>query len=176
MDMMTNKDIFLDSVTKNDLQTIESWFHDEQFLKYYHYEVIRENSYKDLKKVYLNAEKRNYYPYAIRIKGSSQIIGLTEIFDISKKNQIAWVSVGLGDDKHKGLGYGRKAMEMTIDKAFYELNLRKLQLTVIGYNERAIRLYERLGFTKEGTFRKFVMYDGQEYDLYLYGMLKDEWK
>jgi RimJ/RimL family protein N-acetyltransferase len=60
--------------------------------------------------------------------------------------------------------------------AFDELNLHRLQLTVIDYNPRAIAMYERLGFVREGNYREFGERDGARYDLFLYGLLRPEWR
>jgi RimJ/RimL family protein N-acetyltransferase len=57
-----------------------------------------------------------------------------------------------------------------------ELNLHRVQLTVFSYNERAIALYEKLGFQREGVYREFIQRDGRRYDMYLYGLLRREWK
>ncbi len=54
--------------------------------------------------------------------------------------------------------------------------LRRVQLTVFSYNERAIALYEKLGFRREGAFREFLQRDGKQYDMYLYGLLRREWE
>jgi RimJ/RimL family protein N-acetyltransferase len=67
-------------------------------------------------------------------------------------------------------------MRLLLHFAFGELNLRRVQLTVFSYNAAAIRLYEKLGFRREGAFREFVQRDGQLYDLYLYGLLRREWE
>ena len=57
-------------------------------------------------------------------------------------------------------------MRLALRFAFHELNLHRLQLTVFGYNEAAIRLYERLGFTREGHVpRIHLLRDGQRYDM-----------
>ena len=53
---------------------------------------------------------------------------------------------------------------------------QSLQLMVVDYNESAIRLYEKLGFHLEGTFRQFGLRDGRRYDQHLYGLLREEWK
>ncbi len=60
--------------------------------------------------------------------------------------------------------------------AFDEVNLRRLSLTVFAYNTRAIRLYEGMGFVREGTFREFLVRDGQPHDMLLYGLLEREWR
>jgi RimJ/RimL family protein N-acetyltransferase len=49
-------------------------------------------------------------------------------------------------------------------------------LTVFSYNDWAIRLYEKLGFQREGVFREFLQRDGQVYDMLLYGLLRREWE
>jgi RimJ/RimL family protein N-acetyltransferase len=67
-------------------------------------------------------------------------------------------------------------MRLLLQFAFGELNLRRVQLTVFSYNTAAIRLYEKLCFQREGTFREFLQRDGQLYDMYLYGLLRREWE
>jgi RimJ/RimL family protein N-acetyltransferase len=67
-------------------------------------------------------------------------------------------------------------MEKVITFAFQELNLHRLQLSVFSYNQKAISLYERLGFKKEGTYREFLERDSKRFDMFLYGLLRHEWK
>jgi RimJ/RimL family protein N-acetyltransferase len=54
--------------------------------------------------------------------------------------------------------------------------MHRLNLTVFSYNTRAIRLYERLGFVKEGVQREFLQRDGQRHDMIFYGLLASEWQ
>ena len=68
------------------------------------------------------------------------------------------------------------ALRLLLRFAFDELNLYRVQLTVFSYNPRAIRLYEKLGFRHEGTFREFVQRDGARHDMLLYGLLRQEWE
>jgi len=66
-------------------------------------------------------------------------------------------------------------MTLLLDYAFGELNLHRVQLTVFEYNERAIALYEKLGFRREGVYREFMQREGRRYGMYLYGLLHSEW-
>jgi RimJ/RimL family protein N-acetyltransferase len=66
-------------------------------------------------------------------------------------------------------------MGLALDFAFQELNLHRIQLTVYSYNERAMRMYEKLGFQREGVYREFLLRDGQHHDMLLYGILNHEW-
>jgi RimJ/RimL family protein N-acetyltransferase len=47
---------------------------------------------------------------------------------------------------------------------------------VFSYNDRAIALYEKLGFQREGVYREFLQRDGERHDMYLYGLLHREWQ
>ncbi len=59
--------------------------------------------------------------------------------------------------------------------AFDELGLHRLTATVFSYNPRSIALLEKLGFRREGTFREFLLRDGERHDMLLYGLLRREW-
>ena len=74
------------------------------------------------------------------------------------------------------MGYGKEAFKLTIEFGFEELNFHRIYLTVLEYNEPAIKLYEKLGFKREGVYREFIHRDGKRYDMYLYGILRPEWE
>jgi RimJ/RimL family protein N-acetyltransferase len=53
-----------------------------------------------------------------------------------------------------------------LEKWAAERQLYRLELTVMTHNERAIRLYRRLGFEIEGTKRDSLWVDGSYVDEY----------
>lgn len=67
-------------------------------------------------------------------------------------------------DKWAGKGVGTALMEAAIELADKWLNLARLELTVYTDNERALRLYKKLGFEIEGTHRKYAFRDGAYVD------------
>ncbi|MDZ4763996.1 MAG: GNAT family protein [Chloroflexota bacterium] len=115
------------------------------------------------------------YPFAVRPHDSDEMIGYADIDAVSWTHRHAWVSIAIGDPRYRGLGYGREVMTLVIDYAFRELNLHRLQLTVFSYNAPAIRLYERIGFVREGVHREALLRDGERHDMLLYGLLSREW-
>lgn len=63
-----------------------------------------------------------------------------------------------------GRGVGRALMEAIVDMADNWLQLRRTELLVWSTNDRAIALYESLGFEHEGTLRDYVFTDGTYVD------------
>ena len=54
--------------------------------------------------------------------------------------------------------------------------VKDVDLVACNYNDRAIVVYERLGFQREGIYREALHRDGVRYDMYLYGLLRREWE
>jgi len=117
----------------------------------------------------------NGFLFAIRPLGGDELLGYTELEGIQWPHEHAWLSIAIGDPARQGQGYGTEAIGLALQFAFQELNLHRVQLTVFSYNQRAIALYEKLGFRREGTYREHIQRDGARYDMYLYGMLRPEW-
>ncbi|RIW37339.1 GNAT family N-acetyltransferase [Bacillus salacetis] len=74
-----------------------------------------------------------------------------------------------------GYGIGRNLLQQSLDWADSE-KISKVILSVLETNQKAIRLYEKLGFVKEGLLKrdKFLS-DGNYYDTILMGRHR-EWK
>ncbi|MBW4486398.1 MAG: GNAT family N-acetyltransferase [Trichocoleus desertorum ATA4-8-CV12] len=114
-------------------------------------------------------------PAAPVVTTDDTLLGYVELDGILWNHQVSWISIAIGEE-HWGQGYGSAAMQLALTFAFEELNLHRIQLTVFSYNDRAIALYEKLGFQREGVYREFVHRSGDRYDMYLYGLLRPEWK
>ncbi len=70
---------------------------------------------------------------------------------------------------HRGRGLGEALMRAGIDWA-REVGVRKLKLGVFATNERAIRLYRRLGFVEEARLRGEVVLQGEPVDELLFAL------
>ena len=114
--------------------------------------------------------------FAIRLVEKEEIIGTIALDDIEWPNRTAGLGIWSGTSDNWGKGYGTEATNLLIAYAFNELNLFRLQLTVFDFNLRAISLYEKLSFKREGTFRQFMERDGKRHDMHLYGLLRHEWE
>ncbi len=174
--MSENKNLYLTKIEKNDFKYIYEWFSDMEFLKFYDYLPPVPQSKEEVDKTFAYYEKNEESEvFAIKLSDSGQIIGIAGFDDIVKENKVATLFIGIGNSNSRGRGYGREALHLLLDHGFNKSGFYRIQLKVLEFNHRAIALYEKAGFKKEGTFREFVLRDGKRYDLYLYGLLKREW-
>lgn len=74
----------------------------------------------------------------------------------------------------RGSGLALKATNELLRRAFEEWEMERVYLNVIDENKRAIRFYEKAGFSYEGTFRKHLRIKGELVDLKWYSMLKSD--
>lgn len=103
-----------------------------------------------------------------------RLIGSCSYHQLDWKNSRCMVGWQIGDPEMRGKGYGTDLIETLLSVCFTVLGLRKVSLCVFEFNEAA-RLYERLGFTLEGVFRKEVFARGKWWDERRYGMFRTEW-
>ncbi len=99
--------------------------------------------------------------------------GTISLKDISLNNKSAEYAISLRRTSW-GKGLAKAASLELLKKAFNEYGLHRVYLTVFADNERAIHLYEKCGFKKEGQLRKHIYRDGKYVDWCLYGILSEE--
>jgi putative acetyltransferase len=63
-------------------------------------------------------------------------------------------------DAYQGRGAGSALLAALLELTDRWLNLRRIELTVYADNSRAISLYERQGFVREGLHKDFAFRDG----------------
>lgn len=105
-----------------------------------------------------------------------QPVGDIAIQDIDTMNRNANIRIAINNDKHQGKGYGTEALQLMLDYGFGILNLHRIELNVFSYNERAVHVYEKMGFKREGVQREALYYDHQYHDSILMSILEDEYR
>ena len=78
--------------------------------------------------------------------------------------------------EHRRRGYATEAVQIVLKYYFEELRYQKCLVTVHSNNAASVALHEKLGFAREGTLRRMVYTGGRFFDLYHYGLLKEEWE
>lgn len=98
-------------------------------------------------------------------RATGNLVGCVYLRDIDRNTGSGELHVFIGDPGVRGRGLGEAACRAMIQHAFEKLGLQRVHLMVLPENERAIRLYERLGFTRDGVHPAAVVKDGVSRDL-----------
>ena len=115
------------------------------------------------------------YFFSIRTLAEDKLIGELGLDVVNWSGRDAFVGLGIGETEYWSKGYGTDVMNVLLRFAFIEINLRRVTLTVFGYNPRAIRSYEKAGFRHEGHLRDFLNREGRRWDEIYMGILREEW-
>lgn len=88
----------------------------------------------------------------------------------------AFIQIYIGEPRSKGRGIGFSSMNAVLRYGFEKMKINRIWLKVFSDNERAICLYEKLGFSLEGYERE-SHFNGRTFkDQLIYSILYREWK
>ncbi|MEW6286782.1 MAG: GNAT family protein [Chloroflexota bacterium] len=165
---------------EKDPQVESKWTHDSDFMRLYDIEPARPLSPAMVKKKYEKLEKeieesKNLFYFAIRAREDDRLIGKAIISRIEWSNGNGWIELGIGSADDRRKGYGAQALQMLLRFAFAELNLYRVTARVQEYNQAAIALLKKFGFSEEVRRRQALERDDRRWDLLVFGLLKDEW-
>lgn len=163
---MVKEDAELYHTWRNDMEVMSST---NPFLDLYPFEKTKEFVDhviigSDSSKSYIMLEKKDEAP-----------IGITSLINIDYKNRNAECIIDIGKKGCWGKGYGSEALKLLLDYAFYEMNLHRVSLKVFSFNQRAIHLYQKMGFQHEGNSRQGLFREGEWHDIIHMGILQNEY-
>ncbi len=101
-------------------------------------------------------------------------IGCTSFVRIDWIGRMATFYIAIADKENWSKGYGTEATKLMVDYAFETLNMNRIQLHVSAENDRAVRVYEKTGFVKEGKLKQAMFFNNRYIDFYLMAVIKDD--
>ncbi len=116
------------------------------------------------------------FEFLIHTLEDDQPIGFVALHSIEWNNRCGLVAIGIGEPGCRRKGFAKEALGILLRYAFCELNLNRVGLDVIAYNTPALKLYESVGFQREGAMRSAVLRDGEVFDRVIMGILQTEWE
>ena len=93
------------------------------------------------------------------IEHEGRPIGQANYRDLQPKGKSAEVGIGIGEPRLWGRGLGREALGLLVRHLVDDLEVHRVTLSVLAYNDRAIASYKAAGFEVEGIERDGVMTD-----------------
>ena len=165
----------LREIERKDLQTINKWRNDPELIELLGAPFRYINLDVDIKwyEAYMS-NRENAVRCAITEDDNDAILGLVSLVSINYMNQSAEFHIMIGDTQNQCRGLGTFAVREMLSHAFNNLNLQRVELTVLEDNTRARHLYEKCGFVYEGRKRKAKYKNGKFVDMLIYSILKPE--
>ncbi|ADL52938.1 GNAT family N-acetyltransferase [Clostridium cellulovorans] len=119
---------------------------------------------------------RSRIDFLIFSKESNKAVGEVVINDIYRNNRSANMRIIIYRKEEFNKGYGSESIILALNYGFGMLNLHRIELEAFVFNERAIHVYEKIGFKKEGIKRDGWFYNHKYYDMITMSILEDEFR
>jgi RimJ/RimL family protein N-acetyltransferase len=121
-------------------------------------------------------ERLGRHPHAWIVEVEGRLLGEIRLDNVDRHDRRASLAIGLFDPALLGRGYGSEAVRLVLAYAFTELALHRVSARVLADNARAIRCYEKCGFTIEGCERQAALVAGEWHDDLIMGILEADWR
>jgi RimJ/RimL family protein N-acetyltransferase len=105
------------------------------------------------------------------------LVGSANLVDINWKDNNAFHGMMLGDPAMRGKGVGVDVIMATMRYAFDELHLKRLDGSMIAYNEASLAVYcGKCGWKEEGRQRDWYFRRGRYWDRILVGVTSEDYR
>ena len=167
--MLEGKLVNLRVVEKEDLPLLSEWFNSPEFAGRYN-PLDAQESQTDIEKRHekLGSEKA----WFLVLKKDGSRIGYFGMGLVGPYWEIGYVLIS----SERGRGYCTEAVQLAVDYVFMSRDLVRIQATTHIENVASQKVLEKAGFQKEGRIRRGMFAWGSWADLYLYSILREEWK
>lgn len=141
-------------LNRADLDELVKLYHDELFIKGYGEIDNQMKAKQQLESWYEQSiETLEEYYFSIWRDVDQEWIGFVSLTDFNEDKSEAWISIGI-KPTWWGKGIGTKVLKTFIADCFFKWRLKTLRLSVFSTNDRALRVYEKVGFQVEMIYRK----------------------
>jgi Acetyltransferases, including N-acetylases of ribosomal proteins len=114
---------------------------------------------------------RGEYQFAVE-NNEGELVGRCGILRVDWKNALAELGIMIGME-NRSRGYGTDAMQVLCRFCFEEMNLHKIKLSVLAFNEPALKCYEKCGFKREGLLKNEIFRQGKYHDVVVLGQIRE---
>lgn len=179
--MEKGRKIVLRPLEQQDAEIMQKWYVDKDFrLAYNEYASVDLASIKkeiaSQNGVSLQDPRTEKLIYLVQRKNDLRPIGLAGLRHIDRQNGNTELVLGIGEKDMRLAGYGVDILIVLLDLVFYRLGLEKAYLNIYDNHDLGLRSAVSFGFITEGKMRKQVFVEGQYIDLWILGLLKEEYE
>lgn len=163
--MIKGKNIYLRPILKTDIDLLNKWKNDEDTFKYLGggfqpVSVDQQVEWLD-SLIDLTGDTKRF----IIATYDNVAIGMIGLYSVNWIHRVCEIGVYLGEKDAKGHGYGKESVQLIEQYAKNYMNIRKIKLKVVLYNEVALNMWHDLGYDLVGKLSKERYINGFYHDL-----------
>lgn len=123
-----------------------------------------------------DAQPEHYGNFVLEVEwhGSTWRAGQMAFSIVNERSRIAQLYGVMLHPDFRGRGLAAEATRLFARYLLDDLDFHRVQLEVYGFNDRAIRHFERSGFTKEGVKRQAYRRHDEWVDGVLFGLVQED--
>lgn len=176
--MLIGEKILLRPVEFNDVEKFYKWRNDLQLKKLamMHPFPVTLESEKEWIEGISKKKDNQLIIFSICEKVSNNFIGFVKLFNINWIHRHCYFGIVIGEDSTRSKGYGYESLKLISEYAFDVLDIRKILLEVVEFNESAVRLYRKFGFIEEGKLKKQFYFDGDWHNVLIMSLFKKNYE
>ena len=152
---------------ETDIPKKVEWINNRENNQYLHYDIPLTFE----KTLRWFREKDNTKRLDCTIEYGGVPVGVIGLLSIDRTNNTAEFYVSMGETAYKKRGIATQASRIILDYAFNGLGLHKVYLNTDGENVAAHRLFEKVGFIREGYFVEDMIHRGKYIDRIRYAVV-----
>ncbi len=165
---------YIRTIEKNDIPLTQKWINDPDISEIMGYlPVMSLENQLDWFDNIKNDKSR--FIFAICLNENHEHVGNVGLGNINYISRHAMMNIFIYDHKYRGKGIGYEASKLILDFAFKRINLNKVYLQTSERFERAINMYKKIGFTRDGVLRQHYYSNGRYEDKIIFSILKEEY-
>jgi len=120
-------------------------------------------------------KRPNECVWVITEASDRKCVGHVGLYEIDNRVRKAEFAICIGEKTLWGKGLGARCTKAVLDYGFRQLNLHRIDLSLLETNSRALCLYEKIGFRREGVLRDAQFRDGRYVNVILMAIFEENW-
>jgi RimJ/RimL family protein N-acetyltransferase len=169
--LLEGKTVNLRVMEKEDLPLIAEWFSSPDVFG--EYNTLRQMSKTETEKMLESPLELR--PFILERKDGSKIGFVSHFYVLhpaARHLEIGYILV----PSERGKGYCTEAVNIMVDYLFLSKESRRIQAQTDLRNVASQKALEKVGFKREGTLRKTYLLRGEWTDMFIFSILREEWK
>ena len=159
--ILDKKDIIFRAAEKDDIYLFHKWSNDKALNFFIGPQLP--TSLNEEKEIFERNEQNEYRKVLIIDTKDGTSLGYLYL-DFDWVNSKVKLSIAIAEIKFQGMGFGKLALLKVLELIFNQYAFNKCYLYVFAFNERAISLYNKCGFAKEGLLKEDYQMNGSLQD------------